>query len=117
LEDTEARARDQTEDTQCSFFPHNLKSLSHLSIPVRSTTVGIANITHHSLQLCGETELISPETAKRAGVDLCHQRLSWQPKNDESTLKVVYVVGTGNEDKLINLEQAGLGIAFQPLRN
>ncbi|KAF3008244.1 hypothetical protein E8E15_000320 [Penicillium rubens] len=66
--------------------------------------VGIANLTHHSLQLCGETELISPETAKHAGVDLCYQRLSWQPKNDGSTFKVVYIVGTGNNDKLINME-------------
>jgi hypothetical protein len=37
-------------------------------------------------------------------VDLCHQHLSRQPKNGDSTFKVVYIIGTGNKDKLINME-------------
>jgi hypothetical protein len=37
-------------------------------------------------------------------VDLCHQHLSLQPKNGDSTFKVIYIVGTGNKDKLINME-------------
>jgi hypothetical protein len=54
-------------------------------------------------------------TGLEIGVDLCHQRLSWQPKNDGSTFKVVYIVGTGNNDKLINMEPIVLRLPTQTL--